>query len=125
MTQIKHFCSPIDDCCFEYKIVDGNLSYKIQDCDWQDFILEDKRAYTDEEYAEFLSLLEDNQMPQIRAFNQLDLLSDCLEDFCTKHNLEFMSADDILYGSSDGELTNYQKDWLRNYIEVWDTIANL
>ena len=64
-------------------------------------------------------------MPQIRAFSQLDLLSDCLEDFCTKHKLEFMSADDILYGSSDGELTNYQKDWLRNYIEVWDTIANL
>ena len=60
MTEIKHFCSPIDDCCFEYKIVDGNLSYKIQDCDWQDFILEDKRAYTDKEYAEFLSLLEGN-----------------------------------------------------------------
>ena len=56
---------------------------------------------------------------------QLDLLSDCLEDFCTKHNLELMSADDILYGSSDNELTDYQKDWLRNYIEVWDTIANL
>ena len=125
MTQIKHFCSPIDDCCFEYKIVDGNLSYKIQDCDWQDFILEDKRAYTDEEYAEFLSLLEDNQMPTIRAFNQLDFLSDVLEDFCIKYNFEYMSADDILYGSSDGELTNYQKDWLRNYIEIWDTIANL
>ena len=59
-SEIKHYCSPIDDCCFEYKIVDGNLSYKIQDCNWQDFILEDKRAYTDEEYAEFLSLLEDN-----------------------------------------------------------------
>ena len=56
--------------------------------------------------------------------NQLDLLSDCLEDFCTKHNLELMSADDILYGSSDNELTIYQKDWLRNYIEVWDIIAN-
>ena len=123
MTQIKHFCSPIDDCCFEYKIVDGNLSYKIQDCDWQDFILEDKRAYTDEEYAEFLSLLEDNQMSVIT--NQLDCLSDCLEDFCTKHNLELMSADDILYGSSDNELTDYQKGWLRNYIEIWDTIANL
>ena len=123
MTQIKHFCSPIDDCCFEYKIVDGNLSYKIQDCDWQDFILEDKRAYTDEEYAEFLSLLENNQMSVIT--NQLDCLSDCLEDFCTKHNLELMSADDILYGSSDNELTDYQKGWLRNYIEIWDTIANL
>ena len=57
--------------------------------------------------------------------NQLSFLSDVLEDFCTKYNLEFQSADDILYGSSDGELTNYQKDWLRNYIEVWDTIANL
>ena len=64
-------------------------------------------------------------MPQIRAFNQLDLLSDCLEDFCTKHNLELMSADDILYGSSDNELTDYQRDWLRNYISIWDTIANL
>ena len=57
--------------------------------------------------------------------NQLDCLSDVLEDFCTKYNLELMSADDILYGSSDNELSNYQKDWLRNYISIWDTIANL
>ena len=57
--------------------------------------------------------------------SQLDLLSDVLEDFCTKHNIELMSADDILYGSSDNELSNYQKDWLRNYISIWDTIANL
>ena len=64
-------------------------------------------------------------MPTIRAFNQLDCLSDCLEDFCTKYNLEYISADDILYGSSDNELTDYHKDWLRNYIEIWDTIANL
>ena len=56
---------------------------------------------------------------------QLDLLSDVLEDFCTKHNIELMSADDILYGSSDNELTDYQRDWLRNYISIWDTIANL
>tara|TARA_B100000214_G_scaffold185073_1_gene133452 strand:+ start:113 stop:301 length:189 start_codon:yes stop_codon:yes gene_type:complete len=58
-----------------------------------------------------------------KTFNQLDLLSDCLEDFCTKHNLEFISADDLLYGCND-KLTNYQKDWLRNYIEVWDIIVN-
>ena len=57
--------------------------------------------------------------------SRLDLLSDVLEDFCTKHNLELMSADDLLYGDSDDKLSNYQKDWLRNYIEVWDTIANL
>ena len=57
--------------------------------------------------------------------NQLDLLSDVLEDFCIKYKFEYMSADDILYGSSDNELSNYQKDWLRNYISIWDTIANL
>ncbi len=56
--------------------------------------------------------------------SRLDLLSDVLEDFCTKHNLELMSADDLLYGDSDDKLSNYQKDWLRNYIEIWDIIAN-
>ena len=56
--------------------------------------------------------------------SRLDLLSDVLEDFCTKHNLELMSADDILYGDSDGKLSNYQRDWLRNYISVWDIIVN-
>ena len=55
---IKKYTSPIDGCEFEYEIVDGNLSYKIEGTDWQDFILEDKRAYSDEQYAEFLSLLE-------------------------------------------------------------------
>ena len=66
-------------------------------------------------------------MPQIRAFNQLDLLSDVLEDFCTKYNLELMSADDILYGHMYAEidcLTPYQIDWLQNYIKVWDIIVN-
>ena len=57
--------------------------------------------------------------------NQLDCLSEVLQDFCTKYDLPFLSADDILYGSSDNELTDYQKDWLRNYISIWDTIANL
>ena len=32
-----------------------------------------------------------------------------------------MSADDILY--ADDNLTEYQKDWLLNYIEVWDLAA--
>ena len=54
------YISPIDGAELEYKIVDGNLSYKIDGTDWQDFILEDKRAYTKQEYAEFLSLLEVN-----------------------------------------------------------------
>ena len=53
---------------------------------------------------------------------KLNFLSDVLEDFCIKNGIEFMSADDILYGSSDDKLTTYQKDWLRLYIETWDII---
>ena len=55
---IKTYTSKIDNAQFDYQVVDGNLSYKIEGTDWQDFILEDKRAYSTEEYAEFLSLLE-------------------------------------------------------------------
>ena len=54
---IQKYTSPIDDCTLEYKIVNGNLSYKIEGTDWQDFILEDKRADTNEQYAEFINLL--------------------------------------------------------------------
>ena len=57
---MNKFTSPIDGCEFDYQIVNGNLSYKIEGTDWQDFILEDKRAYSKEEYAEFLSLLGGN-----------------------------------------------------------------
>ena len=55
------YISPIDGAEFDYKIVNGNLSYKIEGTDWQDFIIEDKRAYSSEEYGEFLSLLEANR----------------------------------------------------------------
>ena len=60
--------------------------------------------------------------------NQLDCLSEVLQDFCIKYNLEFMSADDLLYAHQYAEidcLTPYQIDWLTNYISIWDTIANL
>ena len=56
--------------------------------------------------------------------NQLDFLTEVLQDFCEKQNLEYMSADDILYGD-DNKLTLYEREWLSNYISVWDTIANL
>ena len=62
---------------------------------------------------------------EVKFMNTLDTLSDVLEDFCIKHNIELHSADDILFGSSDDELTTYQKDWLKNYISIWDTIVNL
>ena len=54
---IKKFKSPIDECEFLYQIVYGQLSYRIEGTNWLEFIVEDKRAYTDEVYAEFLSLL--------------------------------------------------------------------
>ena len=57
---IQKYISPIDNCEFNYQIVNGNLSYKIEGTDWQDFILEDKRAYSKEQYAEFKNLLEEN-----------------------------------------------------------------
>ena len=60
LIMIKKFKSPIDECEFLYQIVDGQLSYRIEGTNWQDFIPEDKRAYSDEVYAEFVSLLEGN-----------------------------------------------------------------
>ena len=57
---VKKFKSPVDGLEFIYQIVDGNLEYKIEGTDWQDFIPEDKRAYSDYEYNEFVSLLEGN-----------------------------------------------------------------
>ena len=57
LIMIKKFKSPIDECEFLYQIVDGQLSYRIEGTNWQDFILEDKRAYSNYEYKEFVSLL--------------------------------------------------------------------
>jgi len=56
---IQTFTSPTDGLTFNYEVVDGTLSYQIEGTDWQDFIVEDKRAYSDYEYAEFLSLLKE------------------------------------------------------------------
>ena len=56
--------------------------------------------------------------------NQLDFLSEVLQDFCELHSLEYMSADDILF-TDDNKLTLYEREWLSNYISIWDTISNL
>ena len=56
--------------------------------------------------------------------NQLDFLTEVLQDFCEKQNLEYMSADDILF-TDNNKLTLYEREWLSNYISVWDIIANL
>jgi len=57
--------------------------------------------------------------------DRIDLLCEILQDFCTKHNLPFMSADDLLYSnelSEDKSLSDYQTRWLTAYIDVWDTV---
>ena len=61
--------------------------------------------------------------------NSLDFLSNVLRDYCTLHDLPFISADDLLYESDNNsemdcytKLTSEQQDWLSCYIKVWDTI---
>ena len=54
---MKTFISPVDGLQFDYYVENGNLSYKIDGTDWQDFIPQDRRADADYEYKEFMSLL--------------------------------------------------------------------
>ena len=51
---------------------------------------------------------------------QLDLMSELLRIWCTSEKLEVICASDLLYGSD--YLTLSQKDWLENYIMLWDSI---
>ena len=63
--------------------------------------------------------------------DSLDFLSNVLKDYCTLHDLEYMSADDLLYESDNNsdmdcytKLTSEQRDWLSCYIKVWDQTVN-
>tara|TARA_B100000427_G_scaffold74796_2_gene60870 strand:+ start:124 stop:303 length:180 start_codon:yes stop_codon:yes gene_type:complete len=49
----------------------------------------------------------------------LNSLSDLLETWCKSQDLEFLSADD-LYISCYQQLTIEQRNWLTDYIELWD-----
>ena len=49
----------------------------------------------------------------------LSSLSDLLENWCISQQLEFLSADDLLHGYYQ-QLTIDQRDWLNNYIDIWD-----
>ena len=49
----------------------------------------------------------------------LNHLSDLLESWCNSQQLEFISADDLLYGYYQ-QLTIDQRAWLNNYVEIWD-----
>ena len=62
--------------------------------------------------------------------NTIDFLSNVLQDYCTLHNLEYISADELLYESNNHQeldcytkLTSEQEDWLSCYITLWDSIT--
>ena len=58
---MNQFVSSIDSTIIEYyHNNDNTLSYKIEGTDWQDFSPDDKRPYTDEEYNEFMHILNNN-----------------------------------------------------------------
>jgi len=66
MNTIKKFTSKVDGCEFDYFIDQSTssnqkiLSFRIDGTDWQDFIPNDKRAYSKEQYQEMMNLLEGN-----------------------------------------------------------------
>ncbi len=53
----------------------------------------------------------------------LQFLTIVLDNFCNCNGLEVASADDLLY-DADNQLSKYQKQWLTQYIKVWDVIIN-
>ena len=57
------------------------------------------------------------------TFIMLQFLTIVLDNFCNCNGIEIASADDLLY-DGDNQLTQYQKDWLTQYIKVWDVIIN-
>jgi hypothetical protein len=51
---------------------------------------------------------------------QIDLLSELLQVWCKDNNLPHKSADDLLLDDTIDK-TVQQKEWLRDFIELWDT----
>ena len=62
--------------------------------------------------------------------DRLNFLTNVLHDYCSLHDLPFISADELLYESDTQtmdchtKLTSDQQDWLSCYINVWDQIVN-
>ena len=58
MQTIKKFTSKLDGSTFDYFIEDNISSFRYDGTDWQDFVPNDKRAYSEAEYQEMMNLLE-------------------------------------------------------------------
>ena len=70
---IRKFISQVDGAEFQYRFNGINLELKSDGCDWSDFIPEDKRAYSEPEYKELMSLLK-----VVKNEHLIKLASDCL-----------------------------------------------
>tara|TARA_B100000287_G_scaffold370722_1_gene368328 strand:- start:1882 stop:2142 length:261 start_codon:yes stop_codon:yes gene_type:complete len=53
----------------------------------------------------------------------LESLTDLLYNWCKSNELEYLSADDLLV-TSYNELTEVQRNWLTDYIAIWDLVEN-
>ena len=58
LNKIKKFTSKLDGSTFDYFIEDNILSFRYDGTDWQDFVPNDKRAYSEAEHQEMMDLLE-------------------------------------------------------------------
>tara|TARA_R100000353_G_scaffold88304_1_gene65520 strand:+ start:314 stop:496 length:183 start_codon:yes stop_codon:yes gene_type:complete len=58
MAQVKKFTSKLDGSKFDYFIENNILSFRYDGTDWQDFVPNDRRAYSEAEYQEMMNLLE-------------------------------------------------------------------
>ena len=56
MQIVKKFTSKLDGSTFDYFIEDNILSFRYDGTDWQDFVPNDRRAYSKEEYQEMMDL---------------------------------------------------------------------
>jgi len=58
MNKVKKFISKLDGSTFNYFIEDNILSFRYEGTDWQDFVPNDRRAYSEADYQEMMDLLE-------------------------------------------------------------------
>tara|TARA_B100001996_G_scaffold53760_1_gene38208 strand:- start:135 stop:320 length:186 start_codon:yes stop_codon:yes gene_type:complete len=56
------------------------------------------------------------------TMSQMEFMTEVLSDWCTLENKEFISADDLLF--TDNTLSDDQRSWLTNYIELWEVVVN-
>ena len=52
----------------------------------------------------------------MQVFDSVDLLTDVYEQYCTKHGLPYVSADE----QDLSELTPEQVRWIESFQQLWD-----